>query len=193
MEALLIDYSDCFAANPKKPSVTDLGEHKIVTIPSAVPVKAKQYRMSPQQEDEVNRQCDEMVQNGVARKSNSPWVSNVILVKKKDGSTRFVVDYRSLNDLTVKDSYPMPNIRDIVDKIQGAKFFLKMDMASAYWAVPIREEDREKTAFMTPRSLMEMCVTAYGLLCYLFISSVKLYYIAENQNTFTTLHTTPKI
>ena len=104
-----------------------------------------------------------MIGNGIARPSSSPWGSNVILVKKRDGSTRFVIDYRQLNDLTIKDSYPMPNLRDVVDKMSGSLYFSKMDMTSVYWAVPIREEDREKTVFMTPRHLLEMCVTAYGL------------------------------
>ena len=118
--------------------------------------------MSPQQEEEVNHQAEEMIRNGIARPSSSPWGSNVILVKKRDGSTRFVIDYCELNDLTIKDSYPMPNVRDVVDKMSGSLYFSKIDMTSAYWAVPIREEDREKTAFMTHRQLLEMCVTAYG-------------------------------
>ena len=104
-----------------------------------------------------------MVEDGVARPSNSPWAHNVILVKEKDGTQRFLVDYRELNKVTVKDSYPMPDVREIIDKMNGSKCFGKVDMASAYWAVPIRESDRHKTAFMTPRGLLEMCVTAYGL------------------------------
>ena len=104
-----------------------------------------------------------MMQNGNIRPSNSPWAHNVILVKKPDGGTRFVINYRPLNEVTIKDAYPMPNIREIVDKMRGAKYFCKMDMASASWAVPVREEEKEKTAFMTPRGLYEMCVTGYGL------------------------------
>ena len=161
--ALLHEYEDCFAQNPKKPSATSMGEHVIETVPGTQPRKAKRYRMSPQQEEEVVKQSDEMLRNGIIRPSNSPWAHNVILVKKPDGGTRFVVDYRPLNEVTVKDAYPMPNIREIVDKMQGAKYFCKMDMVSAYWAVPIKEEDREKTAFMTPRHVYEMCVTGYGL------------------------------
>ena len=161
--SLLEEYKDCFAVNPKKPSATPTGTHVIETIPGARPHKAKRYRMSPQQEEETNRQAEEMLQNGIIQPSNSPWAHNVILVKKRDGSTRFVIDYRPINEATVKDAYPMPNIREIVDKMKGSKFFCKMDMASAYWSVPIREEDREKTAFMTPRGLYEMCVTGYGL------------------------------
>ena len=162
--SLLREYEDCFALNPKKPSATSMGEHVIETLPGAQPRKAKRYRMSPQQEEEVTQQSDEMLKNGIIRPSNSPWAHNVILVKNgRTGKVRFVIDYRPLNEVTVKDAYPMPNVREIVDKMRGSKYFCKMDMASAYWAVPIKEEDREKTAFMTPRRLYEMCVTGYGL------------------------------
>ena len=105
-----------------------------------------------------------MEKNGIIRPSNSPWAHNVVLVKNgRTGKVRFVVDYRPLNEVTVKDSYPMPNVREIIDKMLGSKYFCTMDMASAYWAVPLKEEDRAKTAFMTPRRLYEMCVTAFGL------------------------------
>ena len=163
LRSLLEEYSDCFAENPKKPTATPTGTHIIETVQGARPHKAKRYRMSPQQEEETNKQAEEMLSNGIIRPSNSPWAHNVILVRKRDGSTRFVIDYRPINEVTIKDSYPMPNIREIVDKMKGSKYFCKMDMASAYWSVPIKEEDREKTAFMTPRGLYEMCVTGYGL------------------------------
>ena len=104
-----------------------------------------------------------MMKDGIARPSSSPWATNVILIKKKDGPMHFVVDYRQLNDVNIKNAYPMPNVRDIINKMKGPWFFNKMDMASAYWAVPIREQDREKTAFYTPQQLPEMCVMAYDL------------------------------
>ena len=140
-----------------------LGKHFIETKPGTQPIKSKRRRVSPQQEEEINKQADQMMKDGIARPSSSPWASNFILVKSKDGSLCFVVDYRQLNDVTIKDAYPMPNVRGIIDKMKGAQFFSKMDMASAYWAVPIREQDREKTAFYTPQRLLEMCLTAYGL------------------------------
>ena len=143
--------------------MTHAEEHRIDVVPLTVPIKSKKFRMSPQQEEEVKRQAEEMVKNGIASPSASPWGSNVILVKKRDGSMRFAIDYRKLNDVTVKDSYPMPNVRDIVDRMKGSEYFSKMDMASAYWAIPIREEDKEKTAFFNPRSLFEMNVLAFGL------------------------------
>ena len=72
-----------------------------------------------------------MMKDGIARPSSSPWASNVILIKKKDGSMHFIVDYRQLNDVNIKSAYPMPNVCDIIDKTKGAWFFSKMDMANA--------------------------------------------------------------
>ena len=115
----------------RRPTLTSFGEHVIDTVQGSRPVKAKRFRMSPRQEEEVNRQVEQMVKDGIARPSNSPWTSNVTLVKKKDNATRFAVDYRQLNDLTVKDSYPMPNIREIIDKMTWAKYFSKWT-----WLVP---------------------------------------------------------
>ena len=74
-------------------------------------------------------------------------------MKKKDGTQRYVVDYRELNNVTVKDSYPIPDVREIINKMNRSKYFRKVDRASAYWAVPIWKSDRHKTAFMTPRDL----------------------------------------
>ncbi len=159
---LLTKYQDCFADNPRKPSQTTLVEHVIHTSESH-PIKQKQKRISPAMEEEINKQLNEMLDNDICRPSSSPWSSRVILVKKKDGSMRFVVDYRDLNDVTKKDAYPMPNLKDILDKINGSCYFSKMDMASAYWAVPIREQDKEKTAFSVPRGQYEMNVMAFGL------------------------------
>ena len=80
-----------------------------------------------------------MMNDGIARPSSLPWASNVILIKKKDCSMHFVVDCRQLHNVTTKDAYLMPKVHDIFDKIKGAWFFSKMDMASAYWAVPIQQ------------------------------------------------------
>ena len=104
-----------------------------------------------------------MLTNGVCRPSKSPWSSRVILVSKRDGTTRFVVDYRDLNSVTTKDAYPMPNPKDILDKMQGKQFFSFLDAASAYWCVELEEEDKHKTAFATPRGHYEMNRMAFGL------------------------------
>ena len=104
-----------------------------------------------------------MLSNRIIRPSNSPWGSRVILVEKKDGAKRFVVDFRGLNDCTKKDAYPLPDLRDILDKLEGSKWFSTLYGASAYWSnIPICK-DIEKTAFITPRGQYEFCVMPFGL------------------------------
>ena len=162
IKELLEEFRDVFAVDPKKPNVTTHAQHKIETG-NALPVKAKSVRVSPRVEAEVNVQVGQMLRNGIIRPSMSPWASRVILVQKKDMTYRFAVDYRALNDHTKKDAYPLPDIKDILDKLNGSKFYSSLDGASAYWSVPIVEEDREKTAFITPRGQFEFCVMPFGL------------------------------
>ena len=162
LNALLTEYSSVFAENPKKPAITSLTRHMIITGNSQ-PVKQNIRRVSPDSEKEINNQVKEMLANGVCRTSNSPWCSRVILVSKRDGSTRFVVDYRGLNNVTTKDAYPMPNPKDILDKMHGKTLFSFLDAASAYWCVELEEEDKHKTAFATPRGHYEMNRMAFGL------------------------------
>ena len=159
---LLFEYQDIFAIDPKKPSVTHLAEHSIVTG-AARPVKAKGIRVSPQAEQSISTQVRQMLRNGIIRPSNSPWCSRVILVEKKDGTMMFAVDYRSLNNETKRDYYPLPEIRDILDKLHGSNYYSSLDGASAYWSIPVAEQDREKTAFITPRGQYEFVVMPFGL------------------------------
>ena len=159
---LLRKYSSVWAVNPKKPSLCTMGRHKIVTR-DADPVKQKMRRMSPSDEKEVDRQVQEMLSNGICRPSDSPWSSGVILVKKRDGSQRFVIDYRLLNSATEKDAYPLPNAKDLFDKMHGSKLYSFLDCASAYWSIEMDERDRHKTAFSVPRGQFEMNVMAFGL------------------------------
>ena len=162
LDELLVEYSCVFAENPKKPAITSMTKHRINTRGS-YPVKQTVRRVSPAMEREINKQIEDMLANGVCRTSNSPWCSRVILVSKKDGSTRFVVDYRDLNSVTTKDAYPMPNPKDILDRMHNKRFFTFLDAASAYWCVELEEEDKCKTAFATPRGHYEMNRMAFGL------------------------------
>ena len=151
IKKLLNSYSDVFAIDPKSPSLTNIAEHQIVTG-SALPVKAKGIRVSPLAEKEIKLQIEQMLKNGIIQTSSSPWSARVILVEKKDKSLRFAVDYRGLNDITRKDAYPIPDSRDIIDKLYGSTIFSKLDGASAYWSIPIKTEDIPKTAFVTPKA-----------------------------------------
>ncbi len=97
--------------------------------------------------DVVSQTMREMSESGVIKPSKSPRSSPVVLVKKKDGNMRFCVDYRRLNDVTKKDSYPLPRIDDTLDSLSGTKWFSTLDLKSGYWQVEVNEEEKEKTAF----------------------------------------------
>ena len=104
-----------------------------------------------------------MLEKDVIQPSSSPWASPIVLVQKKDGSTRFCIDYRKVNTVTRKDAYPMPRVDDTLDTLAGAKWFSTLDLISGYWQVEVNPKDREKTAFCTPEGLFEFKVIPFGL------------------------------
>lgn len=99
----------------------------------------------------------------VVQPSTSPCASPVVLVRKKDGSNRFCVDYRKVNSVTRKDAYPLPRIDETLDTLAGSKWFTTLDLISGYWQVEMSEKDKEKTAFCTPCGLFEFNAMPFGL------------------------------
>ena len=155
-------YSEIFASNSKKLTPVRNMTHRIITN-DAQPVHLKPYRIPHAWDKEVSDQVQQMLDNGIIQPSSSPWNAPVILVKKKDDSTRFVCDFQGLNYVRKKDSYPLPRIRDVIDKMEGAQFWTTLDAASAYWSMPVAEEDKEQIAFSVPRGKFEFNVTPFGL------------------------------
>ena len=98
---------------------------------------------------EIARQLRQMQTNGVIQPSKSPWASPIVLVRKKDGSLRFCIDYRSLNSVTKQDKFPIPRIDDLLDQLDQAQFFTTLDLAAGYWQIKVDDASREKTAFST--------------------------------------------
>ena len=105
----------------------------------------------------------EMLDQGVIQPSSSPWASPIVLVVKRDGSTRFCVDYRKVNAITKLDVYPLPRIDHSLDLLAGTKFFSTLDLVSGYWQVGMEAESQEKTAFTTHSGLFEFTVMPFGL------------------------------
>ncbi len=112
---------------------------------------------------EVARQLREMQGSGVISPSASPWASPVVLVRKKDGTLRFCIDYRELNSVTKTDTFPLPRNDDMLDQLNKAKFFSTLDLASGYWQVQVHPQSKEKTAFVTHRGLYQFNVMPFGL------------------------------
>ena len=112
---------------------------------------------------ELKKQKEELLAKGFIRPSSSSWGAPVIFVDKKDGTRRMCVDYRALNDITIKNKYPLPRIEDLFDQMRGAKVFSKIDLRSGYHQLKIRQEDIPKTAFTTRYILYEFIVMSFGL------------------------------
>ena len=156
---VLLEYVDIFPV-PGDPLTghTDAVEHDINTGDRS-PIRCAPRRMSPQKMKKEEQCVTEMLTGGQIEASDSPWSSPVVLVMKKDGGTRFCVDYRQLNDATIKDAYPLLRI----DILAGKQWFSTLDLASGYWEVSLSREARAKTAFATHSGLFQFRVMPFGL------------------------------
>ena len=146
--SLLAEYHDLFSLEKNEIGCTKAAEHVIeLKDPDATPFKEWFRRIPPPQVDEVREHLKLMLDTGAIRLSNSPWCNAVVLVRKKDGSLRFCIDFRRLNSLTKKDSHPLPRICETLDSLIGAAYFSTFDLTSGFWQVPMAEESKQFTAF----------------------------------------------
>ncbi|OWY96568.1 hypothetical protein PHMEG_00033137, partial [Phytophthora megakarya] len=159
---MLNGFKDLFVETSKRPGRTDLLKFKIDTG-THVPIKQQPYRVSRVEGEVMEAEIDQYSDLGLIRPSMSPWASPVLMIRKPDGGVRFCIDYRKLNAVTIKDSYPMPLIDDILDVLGQAKLFSTMDIASGYWNVPMDPDSVEKTAFTSKFGLYEWLVMPFGL------------------------------
>ncbi|MGB2685899.1 MAG: pol polyprotein, partial [Olleya sp.] len=138
-------------------------DHEIPIVPGKVPTTGPLYSMSKKELDALRGYIDENLEKGFIRESTSPAGSPVLFVQKKDGSLRLCVDYRKLNDITIKDCYALPLINELQDRFQGATVFTKLDLRGAYNLIRIKEGEEWKTAFRTRYGLFEYTVMPFGL------------------------------
>jgi hypothetical protein len=160
---VVCEYPDVFPEDlPGMPPDRDL-EFIIDLMPGTAPIAKRPYRMAANELEELKKQLRELQEKGYIRPSSSPWGSPVLFVKKKDGSLRMCIDYRSLNEVTIKNKYPLPRIDDLFDQLKGAKYFSKIDLRSGYYQLKIRLSDIPKTAFVTRYGQYEFTVMPFGL------------------------------
>ncbi|KAK1630543.1 hypothetical protein QYE76_004858 [Lolium multiflorum] len=137
-------------------------EFTIDLIPGTAPIAQPPYKMGPKELVELKAQIDELEQKGFIQESVSPWGTPVIFVDKRDGGKRMCGDYRNLNNVTIKNKYPLPRIQDLFDQVQGAGVF-SIDLRSGYHQIKIKKEDVPKTAFVSRYGHHEYLVVPFGL------------------------------
>ena len=157
------EFQDVFPAElPGMPPDREI-EFTIDLIPGTSPIAQQPYRMGPKELVELKEQIDELEEKGFIRESVSPWGTPVIFVDKRDGGRRMCGDYRNLNNVTIKNKYPLPRIQDLFDQVKGAGVFSKIDLRSGYHQIKIKEEDIPKTAFVSRYGHHEYLVVPFGL------------------------------
>ena len=162
LDALVAEFCDVFTPGHTQ-TTTEFITHTINTG-DAKPIKQKPYSLTYKEQKIVQDEVADMLKKGVIVPSCSEWASPVVLVPKPDGSIRFCVDYRKLNAVTRKDSFPLPRVDESLEWMSGrTKFMSKVDCKSAFWLVPMAIEDRCKTAFVTRQGLYEFLVMPFGL------------------------------
>ena len=134
-----------FAADKSDFGRTNHIQHTIETV-GASPICQRSRRIAPAQREETTKMLQDMLNKQIIQPSTSPWASPIVLVRKKDGTLRFCVDYRKLNSLTQKDAYPLPRIDDALDTLVGSKWFTTLDLISGYW---LSKQDREDSILHT--------------------------------------------
>uniref|UniRef100_A0A7I4YTU1 RNA-directed DNA polymerase n=1 Tax=Haemonchus contortus TaxID=6289 RepID=A0A7I4YTU1_HAECO len=162
LRRVIEEYSDVFAVPDKELTQTNLVTHDI-DVGGHLPIRQKTRPVPYGIRAEVDTMLRDLKERIVIEDSQSPWASPIVLVAKKDGTTRLCVDYREVNKVTKKDSYPLPPIDITLQNLQGKRWFTSLDLASGYWQVPLTERAKEISAFTTTSGQFQFRVLLFGL------------------------------
>ena len=145
------------------PGRTNMITHTI-TLKDKTPSFKKPYCLPFAIRDQIKQEIDNMKDAGIIENSQSPWAAPIVCVPKKDNTIRFCVDYRGLNSKTVFDPQPMPKIEDVLNKLGKAKYLSKLDLTKGYWQIPLAENAKPMSAFVTPFGQFQFCVMPFGMI-----------------------------
>ena len=164
LKELVSNYNDIFPKElPKELPPRRKVEHEIRLENNSKPPSRAPYRLSFIEQEELKKQLKQLLDSKLIRPSSSPFGSPVLFVKKKENTLRMCIDYRALNNITIKNRYPLPRIDDLLDQLSQAKYFSKLDLTSGYWQMRVKDEDIHKTAFTTRYGQFEFMVMPFGL------------------------------
>ena len=161
--ALLLEFHHIFSLKPNEIVYTDITKH-VIELMNDEPFKERFRHITPPLVDEVCQHIQEMLDGGAIQPSQSPWCNAVVLVRKKDGSLRFCIDFHCLNAQTKKDAYPLPHMQETMESMVGTQHFSCMDLKSGFWQVKMAEESRQDTSFTVgSMGVYEFLRMPYGL------------------------------
>ena len=156
---LIREFPSLFPDNPTRST----GVQHSIKLVDKTPIRQVPYRISPKHKEAMEKEVAYLMDHGLAQPSSSPWASPCILVKKPDNSFRMCTDYRKVNMNTIKDSYPLPRVDDIIDSVANSPLLSKIDLLKGYYQVELEESSRKIAAFITPQGLFEYTVMPFGL------------------------------
>ena len=161
--AMFLRHFDAVAVDPADFGKTDMTEFEILLEPGAKPVRHKIKPLNPAQLTSLRKQIDDWIEADVIEPAVSPWGFRLVPVLKKNGKTRWCVDYRQLNAMTIKDSYPLSNISGNLEMLQGARIFSTLDSQGAYHTLPVAKGSRDKTCFVSPLGTYQFKRLPFGV------------------------------
>ena len=160
---ILTEFDDLFMKHKADIGRCTIAKHPVELEPGATPHREGARRMSPDKAERANQEVRNLLALGMIQPSLSPWASGIVKVKKKNGELRFCCDFRPLNAVTIKDAYPLPRIDESLSRLGKAKIYTSIDLAWAFWQIPVRKADRQKTAFACELGLFEWRRMPFGM------------------------------